>query len=116
MSKKYIEREALLNQIGTVPLWTGYNRETYTFELHLALVEIEKGLKALIKETPAVDVAPVVHGRWYDEDSFRLSQQVGGLHYAPIYRCSVCNKTVADEFIENHKYCLHCGAKMDKGE
>lgn len=51
----------------------------------------------------------IVHGRWYDEDSFDA-------HYSPIYRCSVCNKTVADNYISCHKFCLHCGAKMDGGK
>lgn len=68
----------------------------------------------LIATLTPTDVKPVVRGRWYDEDSFRLTQQEGGLHYSPIYRCSVCNKTVADYHISEHKYCLHCGAEMEE--
>ena len=45
------------------------------------------------------------HGQWLDEDSFDA-------HGSPIYRCSVCNRTVADNYISCHKFCLHCGADM----
>lgn len=47
----------------------------------------------------------VGHGQWLDEDSFDA-------HGSPIYRCSVCNRTVADNYISCHKFCLHCGADM----
>ena len=33
-------------------------------------------------------------------------------HMNPIYQCSNCKKEVADYFIGDHKYCLHCGAEM----
>lgn len=59
----------------------------------------------VIDSISGADVVPVVHGKWYDEDSFDF-------HGSPIYRCSVCNKTVADNYISFHKFCLHCGAKM----
>ena len=68
-----------------------------------------KGALSYAETLPAADVAPVRHGRWLDEDSFDA-------HYQPIYRCSECGKTVADYFISCHKYCLHCGAKMDGGK
>lgn len=50
----------------------------------------------------------VRHGRWYEEDSTDA-------YGSPIYRCSHCNRTVADNYISLHKYCLHCGARMDGG-
>lgn len=59
----------------------------------------------IIRDVSTTDVAPVHHGRWFDEDSFDA-------HGSPIYRCSVCNKTVADNYITCHKFCLHCGADM----
>lgn len=49
---------------------------------------------------------PVRHGEWIDTGTFDS-------HYTPIYQCSGCWKEVADNFISCHKYCLHCGAKMD---
>lgn len=59
----------------------------------------------IIKDISTTDVAPIRYGRWCDEDSFDA-------HGSPIYRCSVCNKTVADNYITCHKFCLHCGADM----
>ena len=63
----------------------------------------------LIATLTSKDVAPVVHGHWYDEDSVDA-------HGTPIYRCSVCNRTVADNYISFHKFCLHCGTCMDEGD
>ena len=50
---------------------------------------------------PAVDVAPVVHGRWImHDDEFGLTCE-----------CSVCHiETMGDG-----NYCPNCGAKMDGG-
>ena len=101
MNKEYIERDAVIK----------LREEFWKDRCDYMAVRVTN-----IMNIPASDVVPVRHGRWYDEDSFRLTQQEGGLHYAPIYRCSVCNKTVADNYISEHKYCLHCGAKMDGGK
>lgn len=56
------------------------------------------GKAALLLETDAVEV---VHGRW------------GQARYteAPLYICSECDKS---EY-KQHRYCPHCGAKMDGG-
>ena len=53
-----------------------------------------------------VKAAPVRHGRWIETDYFDA-------HKVPIYECSACFQEVADHYIKCHKYCLHCGAKMD---
>ena len=66
------------------------------------------GVFDAIKCTSAADVAPVIHGRWLDTDSLDA-------HYTPIYKCSQCWKDVADHYIKEHKFCLHCGARMDGG-
>mgnify|MGYP006338132223 FL=1 len=51
------------------------------------------------------EVAEVRHGEWIETDYFDA-------HKAPVYKCSVCFREVADYYIKCHKYCLHCGAKM----
>ena len=91
------------------------NKTELLFEMATSLIpqsmDITMGYaiaKDLIRKAPVADVAPVVHGRWYDEDSVDA-------HGSPVYRCSVCNKTVADNYISFHKFCLHCGAYMDGG-
>ena len=108
MSKEYIERDDLLNKIGTVPLWTGYREDSYTFELHLALVEIEKGLKKLISELPTADVEPVRHGEWIILDRTEMFTEA---------KCSCCGHKMifgAHSFYSN--YCPNCGAHMDGGK
>lgn len=52
------------------------------------------------------DFVRVKHGKWLITDTFDS-------HYQTIYKCSECWKDVADDYINHHKYCLHCGAKMD---
>lgn len=84
MSKVYIDRDMLLNKIGTVPLWTGYREDSYTFEMHLALVAIEKGLKKLISELPAEDVEPVRHGEWIK--TYKVKPKKIKRRYTPILR------------------------------
>lgn len=53
----------------------------------------ESGLKNL----PAADVAPVIHGRWR--------------HYEGMYACEDCGAQLDDE----SPFCPMCGAKMDGG-
>ena len=64
----------------------------------------------IIKDLPAADVAPVVHGEWYLLDDCANA----GLY------CSVCSRRVhREEFAYKKlrsKYCPHCGAKMDGGK
>ena len=60
---------------------------------------------ALIADTPAADVAPVVHGRW---------AHLGGDEWC----CSVCGFVITTEGSwdkPTKKYCEDCGAKMDGG-
>jgi len=50
----------------------------------------------VIESIPAVDAAPVMHGRWYDKGSLSC-------------RCSCCGCKSNKEY----NYCPYCGAKMD---
>lgn len=63
-------------------------------------------IRWLISHIPTVDAEPARHGRWLETDYFDA-------HKVPIYQCSNCFREVADHYIKCHKYCLHCGAKMD---
>lgn len=56
-----------------------------------------------LKQVPAADVAPVVHGRWiYDEKAQRPY-------------CSVCKGYFYGATNSPMNYCPNCGAKMDGG-
>lgn len=66
-----------------------------------------------IEEAPAVDVAPVVHGRWE-----RCSQHISKNYF----RCSVCKTSYMDGITgaiapeygsRTWRFCPNCGAKME---
>lgn len=52
-----------------------------------------------IKESPAVDVAQVVHGKWIFNDDWWE------------FRCTNCGKPIGN--IKKYNFCPNCGAKMD---
>lgn len=83
---------------GAGPVWT---------EAHIE--ELADDFIVIPKDTPATDVAPVVHGRWIrfkEPDS-----ETGYIHM----RCSVCSAYWSDPSHADHfRYCPNCGAKMDK--
>lgn len=56
----------------------------------------------VIKRAPAVDAAPVVHGRWIDENPDDFLD--------PRMRCSIC--TGVESPLIKWRYCPNCGAKM----
>lgn len=89
---EYIEREAAEDAVG---------------EAHL------KGLNPLweLRDVPAADVVPVVHGRW--DDSGRYTFPSG----AAAVRCTNCGcaLTESEYHLNNWNYCPVCGAKMDGG-
>ena len=59
-----------------------------------------RAAQRVIAQLPAVDAAPVVHGRWIDiPDKPKWDQKM----------CSVCG----DYFCCQNNYCPNCGAKMD---
>lgn len=67
-----------------------------------------KALWRRINDQPTVDAVPVVHGTWVNADD----------DYS-VRACSVCGETYRMPFdfngrIYQHKYCPHCGARMDE--
>lgn len=86
---EYIEREAAIESLP---------------------VAYDSAINAL-RNVPAADVAPVVHGRWIEQEDPMLDVY---------YTCSVCKE---DFYIETtgypekdmflYTYCPNCGAKMD---
>ena len=96
MNKEYIEREAALRAILGQPPdahYPGWYADS-------------------IKEIPAADVAPVVHGYWINTPPYRA---VNG-SYKKAQECSVCDAFYVSDGnapYSNHPYCAECGAKMD---
>ncbi|MBN2995832.1 hypothetical protein [Ruthenibacterium lactatiformans] len=64
-----------------------------------------------IEDAPAVDAAPVVHGRWDDSGCFKF------LDCKIAVRCSICGGCLTEkEYAESvWNFCPVCGAKMDGG-
>lgn len=69
-------------------------------EMLIPLSDVRKSLQM----TPTADVQEVRHGRW-------ISNDLGGYKWA--YYCSECGWVDGYPFNDRHKYCPHCGAKMD---
>lgn len=104
---EYIEREAALSLVRP---------DTPEDEKYVVTIATAKKLvRSIVRRTPAADVAPVVHGRWIEQED-----PCGD----PYYTCSACKD---DFYIEMtgavekdlflYSYCPSCGAKMDeKGE
>lgn len=83
MMEDYIRREAALTALQDSDLFNTTERQ----------------LRA-IRELPAADVAPVVHGQWVDN----------GIPDSILNGCSVCGFTCGSS---SFFYCPNCGAKMD---
>lgn len=94
---EYIEREALLTDICNDMCGLKYTGVCENCRV-----------VALIADTPAADVVPVVHGRWeYNPPTINTYGQL---------RCSICNWWTLDPSVDrSYSYCPKCGAKMDGG-
>lgn len=90
---EYIEREALLTDICNDMCGLKYTGVCENCRV-----------VALIADTPAADVVPVVHGVW---------GRVNKIDPISGYRCSKCRRIVGFALTP---YCPNCGAKMDGGD
>ena len=104
---EYIEREAFAADIRESYCELKKIFDTLRYERERDICNGELGtfceILMRIKEFPAADVAPVVHGYWKIEPPIVL----GGVtwHY-----CSVCGSTQGNKWMN---YCPNCGARMD---
>ena len=92
---EYIEREAALHEIE--------RRESLMVGDKCVSVD---AIKSFIKNRPAADVAPVVHGRW---------EAKGYVCGESEFECSVCHKSEWRTSIGRFRWCPFCGARMDGG-
>lgn len=60
-----------------------------------------------IKDAPAADVAPVVHGRWIEKSA--PARKI-------YFECSHCGAQEDKHTAIKGYYCWRCGAKMDGGD
>lgn len=100
---EYIEREALLSEFGEEPyVW---NDDAWEIQAN----DDYKYYKELVEKASAVDVTPVVHGRWIGSKLFDGRD---------CYQCDKCKAAISAEEFEPYiwNFCPVCGAKMDGGE
>ena len=91
MDREYIERQrAIVDACNSLELYPS------------EYAELENALNRI----PAADVAPVVHGRWIEQEKYT---------FGVMYDCSICDNRILDNG-HSWNYCPNCGAKMDKEE
>ncbi len=73
---------------------------------HAMMMEIRPPF-AVVRDFPAADVAPVVHGKWeYEPETINT--------YA-VLKCSECGWWTLDLSIDRaYHYCPNCGARCDR--
>lgn len=105
---RLIDADALMEKLFEI--WHEYKSDT------IASDGLSRAIKAIrrattVHEAPAVDAAPVVHGRWEIRND-------GTYGRARAY-CTACGKHSGIGGIRSNQlkpYCPNCGAKMDGGE
>ena len=104
--KEYIERESLQDEIRSLSMSiTGLQcGKGFLYEY---MKQYRESVLRIVDEQPTADVQEVRHGRW-------ISNELGGYKWA--YYCSECGWVDGYPFNDRHKYCPHCGAKMDGKE
>ena len=109
MTKEYIEREALKEDLKESydRLKAIYDGLTYDEDKQICAGQLTTFTEAIlrVKEAPAADVAPVVHGRWIEKEKYT---------FGVMYDCSICDNLILDNG-HSWNYCPNCGAIMDGG-
>ena len=95
--KEYIERDAALKELGL-------NCKGCP-ELDCECCWV-KASKNHIKEVPAAETTPVVHGAW----SLETDEEMPNFMFK-LVKCSSCGEKAN----HTYNYCPNCGAKMDGG-
>ena len=94
---EYIEREAVVRELNkTYDNMNAMGAQFYSGFMNAVY---------RIKDFPAADVAPVVHGRW---------EWLGPNRLVTDCMCGTCSACkVRSKYIVNTMLCPNCGAKMD---
>lgn len=104
---EYIEREALLDRANLIlAALKKIEKSRSIGKINGARIAAIASLAGIMKETPAADVAPVVHGKWYHTGEVEWS-------------CTNCGNVIATKDsweCPTKQYCDECGARMDGGK
>ena len=91
---RYIDANALQKRLQDFSDWCRDGRKQ----------GVDFVLDCTLPDIPTADVQEVRRGRW-------ISNELGGYKWA--YYCSECGWVDGYPFNDRHRYCPHCGAKMD---
>lgn len=95
---EYIEREALISEIKTLP-----EQERIEY----------MGIYDCIRSQHTADLAEVRHGKWtISEYEYLNCSECGHMHYTGMDSIKQAEQNLLDGEVPN--YCPNCGAKMDK--
>jgi len=77
--------------------------------IHLVLQCDKEGYFRPVYEIEVDEAEPIRHGHWVknDEYSDEIEEHI-------VYECSECGELYDWFDVPEHKYCRHCGAKMDE--
>lgn len=92
---EYIEKEMTLKLL--TDSMDAYG--TFSVERSIYMTARQK-----IKNIPAADVAPVVHGKWV---------KASDCEFCVTLKCSACRMDQPFWAKRDYQYCPNCGAKMD---
>ena len=107
MSGDLISRSHLLSEIAELKKSPWYNDNTnYSKVVRIDAVSVIENV--CIKQEPAVDVAGVKNGFWFEAADPCSSP----FDQTSAYICSECGKKVIWSAYSSAKYCPNCGAKM----
>lgn len=97
---EYIEREAIQKRLNRIVEVNNLRTDRAWFTPY--------GVNALIEEIPAVDVRPVVRGKWIDRDNDYYGWNM--------WACSACGEefvlTEGTPDMNDYHFCPNCGADM----
>lgn len=96
---EYIEREAAM----LLPELPKEYRHYQTDNLDDAYEQGRYDALCCLEHIPAADVAPVLHGRWIEQEKYT---------FGVMYDCSICGNRILDNG-HSWNYCPNCGARMD---
>ena len=96
---EYFEKETVLKEIFSI-----YEREFPTASGAFDKF-VTKTVPNILACIPSADVAPVVHGKWIEQEKYT---------FGVMYDCSICDNLILDNG-HSWNYCPNCGAKMDGG-
>ena len=94
MPDEYISRETARRMVNQLPRYTWASPVSTDYCVAVSKDAVLFGLDGI----PAADVAPVVHGKWLEEDGAQICSNCGEEHCWGEYRAT---------------YCDNCGARMD---